>query len=106
MLVGETRLTYDFPYRFEVVSPTPDEVLPRTDASIEWNASLGATRYKLEVESMESDFSIEVILPADQTEFCIPAAILDDSVSYEYSLTAQGDNDNETEMEGTFRVRD
>lgn len=92
------------PARFTVLSPLPDAVLPRDAATVVWTRSSGAVSYVLEIESSDERVSLEIAVPAEVTEFTIPSALLEPGQVYDYSLTAQGDTDNETELEGSFRA--
>lgn len=104
-LVGSVHLSHVFPSRFRVVSPSERGTLRKDAAILDWNPSAGATGYFLEIEQDDLEFSLEITLPATMTDFTIPGNLLKSGVTYEYSLTAQGDNDNETEIEGTFLVQ-
>lgn len=99
---GTTHLSSAFPGLFDVLAPLPGEVLPSDDVRICWTPSRAAARYVLEIEQKALDFSLQVSLPATQTDFTIPVGLLQSGVDYEYSLAVQGDNDNEIEIEGGF----
>jgi hypothetical protein len=76
--------------------------VPAGDVTLAWTPARGAARYTLEVEQEELGFALEVSLPAWQTSFTVPAAMLQSGLPYEYSLAVQGDTDNELELEGGF----
>lgn len=101
-VAGIARLHSRFPGLFAVVSPPDGEVVPEGGVTIAWTASRGAARYVLEVEQDESGFALEIALPPEHTSFTVPAEILRPGQAYEYSLTVEGDTDNQLEIEGGF----
>lgn len=103
-LQGSVTLEHRLPGLFTVQSPPPRAVLPAGDVTIAWTAARGAARYSLEIEQEESDFCLELMLPADRRSVTIPAGLLPAQGSCEYSLLVQGDTDNELEIEGEFTL--
>ncbi len=99
---GSVRLDHRFPGLFAVVRPRPGEVVAVEDATLTWTPSERAVRYLLEIEQDASGFSFELALPAGQTSFTVPQALLRPGECYEYSLSVEGDTDNELEVEGAF----
>ena len=102
LLRGTARLGAEFPGLFRVLSPGAGEVLPPGDVVLTWSPARSAACYVLEVEQEESGFSLELRMEAGQRRCVIPAPILRAGETYDYSLTVQGDNDNELEIEGRF----
>ena len=101
---GSVYLSHELPGPFAVVSPLPDAVVATREATLAWTPSSRAARYILEIEQHELGFRLEVALPPLETSFTIPSGLLRTGERYEYSLTVEGDTDNELEIEGTFRV--
>ena len=99
---GTAKLERGFPGFFAVVSPLPQQVVRSENVTISWTPSRGASRYELEIEQDEIGFVYKVRLPPWQTSFELPARTLEPGTTYEFSLTVQGDTDNELEVEGSF----
>ncbi len=104
-LAGRARLGSTLPGWFAVSSPLPGEVVDREQLTLSWTPARNAARYMLEIEQEELGFGFETWLPAGQTSFKVPAELLQRGVTYDYSLTVQGDTDNELEIEGRFVTR-
>lgn len=99
---GIARLRSRFPGYFEGLAPLDGETVLTEDVTIAWTPSQGAARYLLEIEQEDSGFSLEITLPASQTSFTVPSQILRPNQAYEYSLSVEGDTDNQLEIEGRF----
>jgi hypothetical protein len=100
---GEVVLDHALPGRFKLLEPADGE-LSAERPTISWSPSPGACGYSVELEDEASGFAMELVLPSRVTSFRVPAELLAAGGTYELSLTAQGDTDNETEIEGELRV--
>ncbi len=101
---GTVMLSPDLPARFHVVEPPDRGVLRRHAATLSWHPSAGAAQYTLEIEKDSGEHCLEVVLPTSCVSFTIPSEVLAAGSSYDYSLVARGDTDNEIEVEGSFTV--
>ena len=101
-VMGNVALSHDFPGLFTLVQPRPGAILGVGDSTLRWSPSKGAARYLLEIEQDDTGFSIEMALPATRTSVSLPLDLLEPGAGYEFSLVAQGDTDNEIEIEGAF----
>lgn len=102
-IVEEVPFDHALPGRFRLIEPADGEMRAER-AELSWTPSPNARRYALEIEQPDGDFTMEVVLPASSTSFRVPAGVLVPGATYELSLTAQGDTDNETEIEHVLRV--
>jgi hypothetical protein len=101
-IVGFTTLSTEFPGAFALLSPKPTTPVPMDAVKVAWTPARAADHYVLEIESDELGMSFEIELPATQTAFEVPAALLQPGQPYDISLTVRGDTDNELEVEGGF----
>lgn len=101
-LRGTARLGAAFPGPFRVLSPAAGDVLPPGDVLLTWSPARSAACYVLEIEQEQSGFSLELRMQPGERRCVIPAQVLRAGETYDYSLTVQGDNDNELELEGRF----
>ena len=92
-------LSHRFPGPFQVL---PIEQSGTEGVTISWTPSTGAKRYLLEVESDRLGESFELALNAPRTSVTLPADLFLQGEPYEVSLVAEGDNDNEVEVETGF----
>jgi hypothetical protein len=85
-----------------ITAPTGDEPVPADSGVIEWKSVPEATRYSVEIENDELDFTLLVHLPSNATRFAVPAGVLMPDTEYELGVVVAMESGNITVEETSF----
>lgn len=102
--LGTAELSHVLPAAPTIINPVQDEVVGSDALTIQWSTVTGVVEYivEFENESADPEQTLTVNLPASDTSFDVPAALLVPGAEYQVGIAAVGENGNITVTETTF----
>jgi hypothetical protein len=87
-----------------ITAPAGDQTVSANSGVVEWETVPEATRYSVEIENDELEFTLLVHLPADAARFAIPAGVLRPDTEYALGVMVATESGNVTVVETTFNT--
>jgi hypothetical protein len=101
---SEARLSHQLPASTVILFPLEDSEVGTDSLTIQWSAVPGIREFILEFEneSVEPQQVLRLNVPADQTSFEVPAAMLVPGADYQVGVASVAQNGNVVFVETTF----